>query len=48
MVWVAWNTLLLTKFLGLSGKLSPEFAAWSPALLFAVIGFVLLSRMEKM
>ena len=46
MVWVGWNTLLLTKFLGLSGKLPPFIAAWSPDILFAVIGVYLLITME--
>jgi LPS export ABC transporter permease LptG len=46
MVWVAWNTLLLTKFLGLSGKLDPMIAAWSPDVLFAVIGAWLLWKAE--
>jgi lipopolysaccharide export system permease protein len=46
MVWIAWNTLLLTKFLGLSGKLSPELAAWSPALLFGLAGLFFLWRIE--
>ncbi len=46
MVWVAWNTLLLTKFLGLSGKLSPALAAWSPDLLFGLLGLYFLWRVE--
>ncbi len=46
LVWVGWNTLLLTKFLGLSGKLSPELAAWSPTLLFGVLGLYFLWRVE--
>jgi lipopolysaccharide export system permease protein len=46
LVWVGWNTLLLTKFLGLSGKLSPELAAWSPDLLFGVLGLYFLLRIE--
>jgi LPS export ABC transporter permease LptG len=46
MVWVAWNTLLLTKILGVAGKMPPTLAAWSPALLFAVIGVYLLWKME--
>ena len=46
MVWVAWNTLLLTKILGLAGKMPPSLAAWSPALLFAVLGVYLLWRAE--
>lgn len=47
MVWVAWNTLLLTKYLGLSGKLSPLIAAWSPDILFFVLGTWMLWRAEK-
>ena len=46
MVWVAWNTLLLTKILGLAGKMPPSLAAWSPALLFAVVGIYFLWRAE--
>lgn len=46
MVWVAWNTLLLTKILGLAGKMPPSLAAWSPALLFAVLGIYFLWRAE--
>ncbi len=46
MVWVAWNTLLLGKFLSLSGRLSPLLAAWVPDVLFTVIGLVFLWRME--
>jgi len=46
MVWVGWNTLLLTKFLGLSGKIPPFIAAWSPDILFAVLGIYLLVTME--
>jgi lipopolysaccharide export system permease protein len=46
MVWVAWNTLLLTKFLGLSGKMDPLIAAWSPDILFAVLGIYFLWKME--
>ena len=46
MVWVAWNTLLLTKILGLTGKMPPALAAWSPALLFAVVGIYFLWRAE--
>jgi len=46
MVWVAWNTLLLTKILGLAGKMPPSLAAWSPALLFAVLGVYFLWRAE--
>lgn len=46
MVWVAWNTLLLTKILGLAGKMPPSLAAWSPALLFAVVGVYFLWRAE--
>ena len=46
MVWVAWNTLLLGKFLALSGRLSPVLAAWVPDVLFTVLGVVFLWRME--
>jgi lipopolysaccharide export system permease protein len=46
MVWVAWNTLLLGKFLALSGRFSPILAAWVPDVLFTVIGIVFLWRME--
>ena len=46
MVWVAWNTLLLTKILGLAGKMPPSLAAWSPALLFAALGVYFLWRAE--
>jgi lipopolysaccharide export system permease protein len=46
MVWVGWNTLLLTKYLGVAGKLNPFFAAWSPDVLFLVIGLWFLWRTE--
>lgn len=46
MVFVAWNTLLLTKALGLSGHLSPFLAAWAPDLLFAALGLFFLWKME--
>ncbi|MGI4790443.1 MAG: LptF/LptG family permease [Janthinobacterium lividum] len=46
MVWVAWNTLLLTKILGIAGKMPPELAAWSPALLFIGLGLYFLWQME--
>ena len=46
MVWVAWNTLLLTKILGVAGKMPPALAAWSPALLFICLGVYFLWRME--
>ncbi len=46
MVWVAWNTLLLTKILGVAGKMPPALAAWSPALLFGVLGIYLMWKAE--
>ena len=46
MVFVAWNTLLLTKALGLAGKLPPFLAAWTPDMLFAALGFYFLWRSE--
>lgn len=46
MVWIGWNTLLLTKYLGVAGKLDPFVAAWSPDLLFLGIGLWFLWRVE--
>ncbi len=46
MVWVAWNTLLLTQVLGYAGKMPPLLAAWSPALLFSFLGIYFLWQME--
>lgn len=46
LVWVGWNTLLLTKFLGVSGKVNPEMAAWFPDVLFLVAGLYFLWRVE--
>ncbi len=46
MIWVAWNVLLLTKILGIAGKMPPALAAWSPALLFAALGVYFLWRAE--
>ena len=46
MVFVAWNTLLLTQILGYAGKMPPLLAAWSPALLFTSLGVYFLWQME--
>ena len=46
MVWVAWNTLLLGKFLALSGRFSPVLAAWLPDVLYTALGMFFLWRME--
>ena len=46
MVFVAWNTLLLTQILGYAGKMPPMLAAWSPALLFTGLGLYFLWQME--
>jgi lipopolysaccharide export system permease protein len=46
MVFVSWNTLLLTKALGASGHLDPFLAAWAPDILFAGIGITLLIKSE--
>lgn len=46
MVWIGWNTLLLTKYLGVAGKLNPIVAAWSPDVLFLGIGLWYLTRIE--
>lgn len=46
LVFVFWNTLLLFQILGNYGFLPPAVAAWSPNLLFATGGLVLLRRLE--
>lgn len=46
MVFVAWNTLLLTKAFGVSGHIDPFTAAWAPDILFAAIGIYLLVTTE--
>ncbi len=46
MVWVAWNTLLLTQILGVAGRMPAMLAAWSPALVFVCLGSYFLWRME--
>lgn len=46
MVWVAWNTLFLTKLLGIAGKLNPFLAAWSPDILFFAVGIYYVLRGE--
>lgn len=46
LVWIAWNTLLLMRYLGDSGRLQPIVAAWAPDLLFAIIGLWMLRRVE--
>jgi lipopolysaccharide export LptBFGC system permease protein LptF len=46
MVFVGWNTLLLTKALGISEYIPPFLAAWSPDILFATVGLLILWRSE--
>ena len=46
MVFVAWNTLLLAKSLGVTGYASPLLAAWSPDIVFAAVGLILLKKAE--
>lgn len=46
LVWIAWNTLLLGKFLAESGRVPILWAAWSPDVLFMVLGIAFLWRME--
>lgn len=46
MAWVAWNMLLLAKYLGSAGALSPFLAAWSPTLLFMALGLIFLWKVE--
>ena len=45
-VFVAWNTLLLMKYVGLGGYLPPAVAAWSTNALFTIVGAVLLRTQE--
>jgi lipopolysaccharide export LptBFGC system permease protein LptF len=45
-VFVAWNTLLLMKSVGIGGYLSPPIAAWSTNALFTVLGLILLRAQE--
>ena len=46
MVWVAWNTLLLMRYMGDAGTLNPAVAAWTPDVLFSVVGLFTLARIE--
>ena len=45
-VFVAWNTLLLMKYVGLGGYLPPVVAAWTTNVLFTGIGLWLLRAQE--
>jgi lipopolysaccharide export system permease protein len=45
-VFVAWNTLLFMKAVGLGGYLPPVVAAWSTNVLFTLIGLWLLKTQE--
>jgi lipopolysaccharide export LptBFGC system permease protein LptF len=45
-VFVAWNTLLLMKAVGLGGWLPPAVAAWSTNVLFTLLGLWLLRTQE--
>lgn len=45
-VFVAWNTLLLMKYVGLGGLLPPVVAAWSTNVLFTLLGLWLLRTQE--
>lgn len=45
-VFVAWNTLLLLKSVGLGGYVPPLVAAWTTDILFLVLGLVLLRTQE--
>jgi lipopolysaccharide export system permease protein len=45
-VFVAWNTLLFMKAVGLGGYLPPAVAAWSTNVLFTLIGLWLLKTQE--
>lgn len=45
-VFVAWNTLLLMKFVGLGGYLPPAISAWTTNVLFTLLGLWLLRTQE--
>jgi lipopolysaccharide export system permease protein len=45
-VFVAWNTLLFLKAVGLGGYLPPAVAAWSTNILFAGLGLWLLRKQD--
>lgn len=45
-VFVAWNTLLFMKYVGLGGYLPPAVAAWSTNVLFTLLGLWLLRSQE--
>jgi lipopolysaccharide export system permease protein len=46
MVFVAWNTLILAKALGIHGYLPPFLSAWAANILFCGLGLYFLWRME--
>jgi lipopolysaccharide export system permease protein len=45
-VFVAWNTLLLMKYVGLGGYLPPAVAAWTTNGIFTLLGLWLLRTQE--
>jgi lipopolysaccharide export LptBFGC system permease protein LptF len=46
MIFVAWNTMILAKALGINGYIPPIAAAWATDIIFAALGLVLLRRIE--
>jgi len=46
LVWLAWNTLLLMRYMGDSGTLNPIVAAWAPDILFGGVGLLALKNVE--
>lgn len=46
LVWMAWNTLLLARYAGDSGRVDPIVAAWAPDVIFAAVGLFVLWRIE--
>ncbi|MDR3707455.1 MAG: LptF/LptG family permease [Capsulimonadaceae bacterium] len=46
MVWLAWNTVILVKALGIHGYIPPVLSAWATDIIFGAIGLYLIWRME--
>lgn len=46
MIFVAWNTMILAKALGINGYLPPAASAWATDIIFGAIGLMLLRRIE--
>jgi lipopolysaccharide export system permease protein len=46
MIFVAWNTIYVGEALGFSGKVTPIIAAWTPDVIFALLGIFMLRKAE--